>query len=169
MLTINFTDTMGPALQQAPQAIQRAVEAVVRQTADRVFQRIRLATPRDSGQAAAGWSQRTEGTGEQAKRTFVNTVPYINVLEFGGYPVTPARFVRRLPGIPRGNAVLDGAYPPGPRTQQALGGDPPMTSNVSRQAPQGMVRKNLAAARPEFLFNLEEAIDRALNSGAQEA
>ena len=37
-----------------------------------------------------------------------------------------------------------------------------MNPNVSKQAPIGMVRQNLARIQPRFVFDLEEAIDEAL-------
>lgn len=205
-LTVTFNDTVTPTLLAAPDAIRVGVQKVVDQTAAKLFKRVRLATPRDSGAAARGWVEIVEGRGEKATVRLVNKVDYINVLEFGGYPVVslkkrsakkktkkkrPRRKsakeldrARKSKGTPkrkqggsqkashtpvgavvRGGARLGGGYPPGPRTQKDGGGDPPMLSNVSRQAPKGMVRKQLAAIRPEFLFDLEEAIDKILNGG----
>lgn len=167
MLRVEFTDTITPALQNAPALVEQAVQEVVRETGERIFNQIKLSTPRDSGKAAGGWDlsyQQAQG-GAAATAVIENDVPYINVLEHGGYPVIPLSRQPRLPGVRRGRAQLDGAYPPGPRTQRAPGGQPTMLTNVSRQAPQGMVRVAFARAQDRFVFDLEEAIDRALAGG----
>lgn len=206
VLSVSFGDDLSPTLLKAPDLLKAAIQAVVDDTSKKLFRRIRLATPRDRGTAAAGWNEETTGTGATAGKRLVNTVAYINVLEFGGYPVVALKKKKAkkkkakkkatrksakdlAPGkgkkkkakqggsktakpkhtpsgaIIRGAARLGGGYPPGVRTQKDGGGDPSMLSNVSRQAPKGMVRKNLEAIRPEFFFELEEAIDRALNEG----
>ena len=99
------------------------------------------------------------------KAVIENAVPYITVLEYGSYPVIPVKHKRTGGGgIRRGNAWIGGNYPPGPRTVRAGGSGPKMAEgNVSRQAPIGMVRITLQELEPEFVFNLEEAIEVALN------
>lgn len=167
MLQITVDDDVTKFLQGAPTALTQAIDNVVRDTTRTVFFRIDRATPRDRGTAASGWTEVVEGQGVRARRTFVNQTPYINVLEFGGYPVVWERWQRNpvTSAIKRGQAWLGGGYPPGPRTQESLGDDPTMRNNVSRQAPRGMVRDQLAKAEPEFVFNLEEALDRVLAAG----
>ena len=167
-IQISFSDDVTPALAEAPQRIQQAVQAVVQQTADKAFSRIQNRTPRDSGEAASGWRKRQEVPGEGSARTVIeNDVAHINVLEYGSYPVIPASRKRtKGGGILRGNAYVGGNYKPGPRTIPAPGGTPEMLrpGNVSRQAPRGMVRVTLQEIQPEYVFDLEEAIDRALNT-----
>lgn len=164
LVSVSFSNTVTPALASAPRRVQEAVATVVQNTSNVAFNRIRSATPRDRGTAAAGWRRRVAGN-----TVFIeNNVDHINVLEYGGYPVIPAWKKRRNPGgLKRGNAFLGGGYPAGPRTVRAPSGDPPMLqrSNVSRQAPRGMVRKTLADIQPQYIFDLSEAIDRALNEG----
>lgn len=158
-------DTLTPALQRLPRAIQRAVQEAVQDATERAVQIAKFKTPVDSGQAIGGWRTEQTGRGAKAKGAFINDVPYINVLEFGGYPVRPARY--KVTGSPffRGAAAL-GGLPPGPRTQRAPGGKPRMRSNVSKQAPRGMVRSTLQEVEPEFLLDLEARVQRVINDGA---
>ena len=143
-LEVKVTDTVTPALKTAPARLRQAINGVVQAIGERAFQRIKFATPRDTGNAARGWRKTVTGNGQTVE--IRNDVPYIRVLEFGGYPTN-----------------APGQFPPKARTQRAPAGAPTMRSNVSRQAPQGMVRKTLQAIEPEFQFELEEAIDRTLN------
>ena len=160
-LQIKIDDRFSQALANAPRNVQVAINAVIQETGEKVFQRIRFRTPRDRGTLAAGWGRRSQ----EGSVVIFNTVPYVNVLEYGGYPVIPASRNRTLSGgLVRGRAVLGGGYPPRARTVRAPGGEPSMLagSNVSRQAPTGMVRVTLIEIQPEYIFNLEEALDRAL-------
>lgn len=163
MLSVTLDNTLTPGLKAAPAVIREAVDGVVLDTADKTFARIKRFTPRNTGKAAGDWYWIEEGTGDDKRISYVNDVAYINVLEYGGYPVIPTSRKRSgSGGIRRGKAYLGGDYPPGPNTQLEPGGDPVMRSNVSRKAPSGMVRKQLEAARPEFLSELDAAIERAL-------
>lgn len=159
-------NSLVPALVNLPPEAAAAVAAVIRTTTDRAFRIAKNKTPVDRGDARNGWRQVASG---QKGRIF-NNVPYINVLEFGGYPVTPASRTRRS-GLRRGKAILGGAPPPntrdssgrfqgGARTQKARSsGRAPMRSNVSKQAPVGMVRSTLEELRPRFLSDLTHAIN----------
>lgn len=158
-IRITIDNPIGPALDRMPVKVQRAIEKVVSDTSALLEQRIKNDTPRDSGKAAAAWSREVQGS----QAVLTNKSPYANVLEYGGYPVVPNSHERTNatgPGLVRGNATL-GGYPPGPRTQVAPGGSPTLISNVSRQAPKGMVRQNLERIQDRFVFDLEEAIDTA--------
>ena len=157
-LEIKFSDNVSPALKGLPKNVSIAIKRVVKETADRVFKRIIDSTPRDRGTAARGWRRRR---GKEGAQEFVNNIPYINVLEYGGYPVVPASRAKVKTGLKRGNAFL-GGHPPKARTQKAPSGSPSMRTNVSRQAPRGMVRQNLERIQARYAFDLEEAIDRAL-------
>lgn len=154
-LSFEFTDkNLVKALSSLPKETQIAVSGVVKKTTDRVFRIVKNKTPVDTGRARAGWRKESRG----AEGRIVNSVPYINVHEFGGYPVTPAARTSRTGGFRRGRAVLGGA-PPRARTRRAPGGEPPMTSNVSRQAPQGMLRKTFNDIQPRFVVDLVDAIN----------
>lgn len=154
-------DTLSVAFRKLPENVRRAVNEVVDKTIDRVFAIVKFSTPVDTGAALAAWEIERDGAG--AGRV-VNRTAYINVLEFGGYPVRPARGAMPPGSFQRGNAFL-GGLPPGPRTMVSPAGEPPMTSNVSKQAPHGMVRKALGEVEEQFEFDLEEAVERAWGSG----
>ena len=158
MLSFEWTDeSLVRALDNLPKETQEAVSKVVEDTTGRAFRIIKNRTPIDRGKAHRGWRQKVSGsTGK-----ITNDVDYINVLEFGGYPVRRASAGASPGTLRRGRAVL-GGLPPGPRTQRAPGGEPPMRSNVSKQAPRGMVRSTLQEIEAPFLFDLAENIDRAL-------
>lgn len=157
-ITVELDDPVGPGLAKFPALVRAAISGVVKDTSAKAFRRIVAATPRDRGTAAGNWREKSM----PGKTVLTNRTDYIWVLERGGYPVIPASKKRSRPGgVRRGRAVLDGDYPPGPRTMVPPGGGIEMLRNVSRQAPQGMVRKTLRDIEPEFVFNLEEAIDIA--------
>ena len=166
ILKLTIDNPIGPALKKLPKEVQAAIEKVVKKTGDKLEQRIKDDTPRDRGQAGGLVSKwKRSGTADEVVLT--NTAPYANVIEFGGYPVRPARGSSAGgAGFKRGKAIL-GGLPPGPRTQTAPGGSPAMVSNVSRQAPSGMVRQNLERITAPFVFDLEEAIDEAFSEIAQ--
>lgn len=150
------------AIANLPKAAQEAVIETVKATTRRGEEIVKFKTPVDSGDAINGWQHRFENGGEVG--ILFNDVAYINVLEFGGYPVKPkwhARTNESSLGYLFGDALL-GGYPPGPRTQRAPGGDPVMRSNVSKQAPSGMVRSTLEEIEKQFLFDLSENLDKAL-------
>jgi len=153
------TDTLIPALENLPREAERAVAEVVAITTDRAYKMAKNRTPVDRGDARNGWRQSARG----ANGRIFNNVPYINVLEFGGYPVTPAAHTSRS-GLRRGRAVLGGLPPPSnltgtARTAKAPGGRPSMRNNVSKQAPRGMVRSTLEDIQPRFLADLTNAIN----------
>lgn len=153
------SDKLTPALSNLPRGANRVISDVVKQTSKRAYDKIRYRTPVDrgvKGGAFSKWRKRIKRGGLEG--VIENDAPYINVLEFGGYPVRKARSGTRG-GFRRGKALL-GGLPPGPRTQRAPGGEPRMRSNVSRQAPRGMVRITLQEIEPQFLFDLEHALDR---------
>ena len=149
------------ALANLPKNAQDAIVETVKQTTERGRNIVKFKTPTDSGRAINGWDIRYENGGERG--VFFNEVPYINVLEYGGYPVRPiARASSAAVGaFIRGKAVL-GGLSPGPRTQRSQGGAPIMRNNVSKQAPQGMVRSTLIELEDQFIFDLQEALDKAL-------
>ena len=157
-LTFEFEDEgLVEALREFEPRVQGAIEKTVRDTTERARNIAKFKTPVDSTKAINGWRIRFEGE----RGIFFNEVPYINVLEFGGYPVRRAS-AGASPGTLRRGAAVLGGLPPGPRTQRAPGGEPPMRSNVSKQAPRGMVRDTLIEIEAAFLFDLAENIDRAL-------
>ena len=157
-LEFEFVDEgLVEALQNLPESTQRAIKDTVRATTLRGQQIVKFKTPVDSGKAINAWKTRFENNGERG--VFFNDTPYINVIEFGGYPVRASSAGASLGTLRRGNAVL-GGLPPGPRTQRAPGGQPQMRSNVSKQAPRGMVRSTLIELEPQFTFDLAEAIER---------
>lgn len=168
LINLTISNPISEALKTMPREVERAVDKVVVDTADRIEQRIKDDTPRDRGQGGGAVSRWTKTKTKSGEVTLRNDAPQINVLEFGGYPVVPNSKNRpnATGGTVRGNATL-GGYPPGPRTQIAPGGSPTMTSNVSRQAPRGVVRQNLERAQDRFVFDLEEAIDRAYQEIAE--
>ena len=147
-------------VRKMPERVDRAVKEVIRRHIDRVFNIVRFSTPTDTGRALRAWRIEMRDGGRAGVVT--NDTPYINVLEYGGYPVRPARGPMPSGAFQRGNAYL-GGHPPGPRTMGAPGGEPTMRSNVSKQAPHGMVRKALGETEDAFQFDLEEAIERAWN------
>jgi hypothetical protein len=151
------TDTLTDALKALPANARKAVRDTIKETTKRAVKIAKFRTPVDTGRAIEAWETKFEDGGLTGVVT--NDAPYINVLEFGGYPVRKA--TAGAEGFRRGNAIL-GGRPPGPRTQRAPGGDPEMRSNVSRQAPHGMVRSTLIAIAPQFEFDLNEALDKAL-------
>ncbi len=152
---------LSDALEELPETARKAIAETIDDTTERAIKIVKFKTPVDSGRAISGWEKSTEDGG--LKGVFSNDTPYINVLEFGGYPVRSAASGQG--GFRRGNAVL-GGLPPGPRTQRAPGGDPEMRDNVSKQAPRGMVRATLQEIEPQFVFDLNEALDEALNEAA---
>lgn len=147
------------AIRDIPESSQRAIKTVVRATTKRAVRIAKFKTPVDTGNAINSWEDTTEKGGQVG--VFKNSAPYINVLEFGGYPVRAATSGAKA-GFRRGGAIL-GGLPPGPRTQRAPGGDPEMRSNVSKQAPRGMVRSTLIEIEPQFVFDLNEEIEREFN------
>lgn len=156
---------LAAALQNLPVNVQNAVVKTVAETTDRAREIVRFKTPVDSQKLFNGWRTRSEEQG--LRGVFFNNVAYAAVLEFGGYPVRK-RTATASPGtLIRGKAVL-GGLPPGVRTQRATGffstlfGAQTMRSNVSKQAPQGMVRSTLIEIEPQFVFDLAENIDRSL-------
>lgn len=166
LLSFDWSDTsLVTALDNLPREAEAAVAQVVAVTTDRAFKMAKNRTPTDRGDARNGWRQSARG---RNGRIF-NNVAYINVLEFGPYPVTPASHTSRS-GLRRGRAVLGGLPPPDKRdaggrftgtarTQKAPGGRPTMRSNVSKQAPRGMVRSTLEDIQPRFLADLTNAIN----------
>jgi hypothetical protein len=110
-------------LQRAPGTLQAVGQEGLRQT--------REGTPVDEGDAQASW--RLEQRGRFAVAIRSEGIPYINILEFGGYPTARFRTGKE--------------YPPGPRTQAAPAGEPLTRNNVSRQAPHGMLRLALLRIR----------------------
>ena len=158
-ISIKFSTMLD--LKGAPKRVNKEIARVVKETTDDAFQKIKFATPRESGEAQAGWKQREEDDGRTG--VMENKVDHINVLEFGPYPVTALSRsgVLRSGALIRGKAQL-GGFRPGPRTQRAPGGKPTMRSNVSKQAPRGMVRRTLAELRPGFAIDMTEAVEIGL-------
>lgn len=143
-------------VRKMPEAVEREVRKVVERTIKRVFDIVKFSTPVDSGRAIGAWRMEVDASTKTGK--VINDTPWINVLEFGGYPVR--KDTGTGPGFVRGAARL-GGLPPGPRTRAFLGGEPAMANNVSAQAVSGMVRKALGETEDQFEFDLAEAIERA--------
>lgn len=163
-IRFDVDDRFSNALKNAPRRVQDAIVDVIRDTGQEVFLLIKFRTPRDTGKLAAGWTK--VATGPQV--VISSSVPYVNVLEYGGYPVIPASRKRKnSSGTQHGNAFLGGGYPPRARTVMAADGKPAMLSgsNVSRQAPTGMVRVTLEEIRPKYIQDLEDALEKALTDG----
>lgn len=172
LLTIEFDFTgMERSMRILRRGVPKVLKRVIKRTGDKAFRRTRNRTPVSRGKARGSWKRivlkgglvvRIQGGGP--------TAPYINVLEFGGYPVRDKTTARRTPGsFARGGAVL-GGLPPGRRTRRApraQGLDPPaepsgrpLNSNVSKQAPRGMLRITFKELESEFARDLERALDR---------
>lgn len=147
-----------------PARLKDEARKVVAATTERMFQAAKHLTPVDSGRAMSRWRIEMQPDGKSGR--IVNDTDYINVLEFGGYPVRAlSRVSDKSRGFVRGRALLGGQFQPGPRTAAFLGGSIPMANNVSRQATTGMVRTAVAQCADQFEFDLAEALDRALNGG----
>lgn len=130
---------------------QRRVEKVFEKLGKEIFDNIRRRTPvwqsRDDdweklrrergdtpGNAKRGWKRRRRKGTLKTQWTFFNMVPYIRVLEYGGF----GDFKRfRIWGDYAGSET--------PRTKPATGEG--QNSNVSKQAPMGMVRITLMEAK----------------------
>ncbi len=149
-------DSLSRAIAALPKEAEAAVTQVVKDTTERATRIVKNKTPVDKGALRRAWRSDTSGV----KGRFVNDAPQANVAEFGGWPVTALGKGGKLrPGARiRGRAQL-GGHKPGRRTQRAPGGEPTMFSNVSRQAPQGMVRITLKEIQPAFMFDLDDALD----------
>ena len=160
LISFEWTDeSLVTAVGLVPFETEHAVSEVVRKTTNRAFKIVKNRTPVDRGRARRGWKKETRGT----EGRFFNDVAYINVLEFGPYPVTATKRTSRSGVIRRGKGSLGGAVPPSVRgtakTQRTPGGRPTMRSNVSKQAPQGMVRITLQEIEPRFVVDLVDAIN----------
>ncbi len=144
-------------------------------TGKKAFRRIRNRTPVDRGKARGSWRIRPLKGGLVIEiRGGGKRAPHLGVLELGGYPVRARSRVRNIPAgaFIRGKAVL-GGRPPGPRTQRpprVKGLEPPakprgraLNPNVSKQAPRGMLRITFGEIEPEFVADLEEALDEAFD------
>ena len=156
---IEYSTTLD--LKGAGKRVNDAIAKVVDRTARDVYMKIKLATPSRTGFARGSWKRYKSSDGLTA--VIENKADYINVLEFGGYPVTALGRSGKLRSgaLIRGKAQLGGS-PPGPNTRKAQGGEPTMRSNVSKQAPRGMARRTMAEAEPVFMFDVAEAIDLAM-------
>ena len=138
---------------------EAAVKQLVAETTERTLKKIRYRTPIDTARAFRGWKIKFTRGGLEG--TISSSIPYIAVLEFGGYPVRPLKWDPNGPGFVRGAGRLGGKMP-GRRTTRAPGGDPKMTSNVSRQAPKGMVRITFLDTEKQLERDLKELVDRLL-------
>lgn len=168
VIKIKISNPLAAGFRRLPRKVEQAIEKVVDDTSKLLFDRIVTDTPRDRG-TGGGLVSRWTRTVVMGQAVIKNDAPHANVAEFGGWPVIPnskGRPNATGPGLPRGGATL-GGYPPGPRTQIAPGGSPVMISNVSRQAPEGMVRQNLERIEDRFVFDLEEAVDQAFSDIAE--
>jgi hypothetical protein len=163
-LEFEWVDTsLLEAIKELPRSSRRVIKKVVKATTKRAVKIAKFKTPVDSGEAIISWDESSERGG--AVGVFRNTAAHANVLEYGGYPVRKATSGAQA-GFRRGGAVL-GGLPPGPRTQRAPGGDPEMRDNVSKQAPKGMVRVTLIEIEPQFVFDLNEEIEREWEASAR--
>lgn len=171
MAFMTVTLDVGPfakILRRVPGASDQAIRIAVARVGAIAFNRTRIRTPSASGRARAGWQMRSIDGGKVVE--IFNRVPYAGVLEFGGYPVRAARRARSG-GIPAGRALL-GGLPPGIKTMRPIGGDfdekakpggAAFNSNVTRQAPQGMMRVSLKEVdERDFAPALEDALQSAL-------
>lgn len=160
---VSFTweqDHIETHMAKLPARFVEAVARVVRSTTIRLFGIIKFSTPVATGRALAAWKLTYTTAREGASGEVSNDVPYINVLEFGGYPVRASPPAGPVPGSFRRGRALLGGFPPGPRTQASGGGDPPVSSNVSKQAPHGMVRAAVGSVEAQFAQDLEREIER---------
>lgn len=157
------TDTIETHMAKLPARFVEAVGRVVRDTTTRLFAIIKFSTPVATGRALAAWKLTITPNTDGAAGVVTNDTPYINVLEFGGYPVRASPPADPTPGSFRRGSALLGGFPPGPRTQGGTGGDPVTASNVSKQAPHGMVRAAIGSVEDQFAADLERAIERVWN------
>ena len=195
LINLTISNPITAALKALPKEVLAAIENVTKETSELLFTRIVDDTPRDRGSAGGAASKWTKSPPDASGTvTIENDAPHSRVLELGPYPVVAtgkrkkrggkkkkkkkragrkgrekrAKRERTGPGELRGNARL-GGFPPGPRTQVAPGGSPVMKSNVSRQAPKGMVRQNLERIQDRYVFALEESIEQAFSDIAESA
>lgn len=146
--TVDASDALR-AFTRLERELPDAVAAGIQETGTLAQGRIRTNTPVDKGRARSSWRRRSLDAGKVVE--IFSNVPYINVLEFGGYPVRAASLLSFQPpgSFRRGRAFLGGARP-GPRTRRPAsvsGLDPTaqpfgrqINANVSTQAPRGIVR-----------------------------
>lgn len=184
------TDDLTKVLDEMPDRVTEAVKETTKDTTEQAVEMIKHRTPRDTGAAIRSW---TVSYGDGGLRGILASgVPYINVLEFGGYPVVSTKKrkprkkkaskkkkknltkkrkrrknVRTGPGFRRGNAILGGCKS-GTHTQRAPGGLPEMRSNVSnrRGTQRGMVRSTLLDIEDQFVSDLDWAVRAAMSAGA---
>jgi len=89
-LSFTFIDKgLGKALADLPENTQGAIRKTVKDITKRALAIVKFKTPTDSTTAINGWRTRFENDGQRG--IFFNEVPYINVLEFGGYPVVSTK------------------------------------------------------------------------------
>lgn len=163
------TTTLEDALEELGPKAVREVGKVIKATTKRAYKIAKNKTPVRTGKAFSSWKQSTEKGGLEG--IVSNDVPYINLLEYGSYPVRPiSRASGQGDSIKRGRAYLGGSFPPFKHggevtrtTRAPSSGEPKMLSpgNVSKEAPRGMVRLALIEVEPQFVLDLEEALDRA--------
>lgn len=120
-------------------AMQREAKTLTIKAGSELFRGTQDRTPVDTGRAKASW--RSHALDDYTWQVISEGVPYIGMLEFGGYAG------------------------PGPKTQPAPGGEPAMVSNVTRQAPHGMLRLTLLDIREVYLRDLGVALATSWRSG----
>ena len=90
-ITVKIPDALRSGLQNLPNEVRDAIAGVVKDIGNLAFTRIKTATARDRGTLAAGWKKKDSRTKSGASSTISNAVDYVNVLEFGGYPVVSTK------------------------------------------------------------------------------
>lgn len=133
----------------------RKLDTLLRMTAIELFRRVILKTPVDTGRARGNWQTEigrfTKGEIEQIKSEeqvlkemiekvtqgdiekgfyMANNLPYIQKLEYGGYPQSPK--------VPTGKTI----------------------GGFSKQAPQGMVRISLEEVKKDFNRILNDVVNK---------
>lgn len=93
LINLTIDNPILPLLKKLPKEVQDAIEGVVNDWSAEALERIKNATPRDRGTAAANWKVDSVSSSKpgDVKDVISNETPYINVLEFGGYPVVAIR------------------------------------------------------------------------------
>ncbi len=142
-------EQLGPAVAKRLRTIPKAARKGMANGAQRAKMLLVRRTPKDRGNARAGWRV----TGRGNKLAVINDVPYISVLEFGARPhylnregiVAVAGWFMRKFGLPEKEA-----------TSAAFG----FSQNLAKhgQAPTYFVRNSM----DEVMKNLGDEVDRVI-------
>ncbi len=141
--------------------LKKEAQEAVEKAAKGMLQEIVAATPSGKGKARSGWRLVRQSSGSNISIAIKNSVKYINVLEYGGYPVRAiSRSKAQRGAIVRGKGYVGGNFDPGPRTQPSSSTDPLMLkpSNVSSEAPKGMVRNTIKNRKEQARGGVAKAV-----------